>query len=193
VLAPLARPHELIIAHSSPLSAELLHQELANEVPRDVRLATVLMLIDVTPGDTVFEAPRRLLGLEAIETLLEAGFAVVCRSQSGEAIDRDLETALLAIELGADALLTHTDVDAVYADWGTPQERAIRRATPTALAAKEFAERSMAPKVRAACSFVQQTGGTAAIGSLDDVAALLRHEAGTVVSLDGRGLEVVHG
>jgi len=193
VLAPLARPHELIVAHGSPLRSELLHQELAKEVPRDVRLATLLALIDVTPGDTIFEAPRRLLGLEAIETLLEAGFVVVCRLGGAGAIDRDLEAALLAIELSADALLSLTDVDAVYADWRTPQQRAIRRATPTALAAREFPEQSMAPKVRAACAFVQQTGGTAAIGSLADAEALLLHEAGTVVSLDGRGLEVVHG
>ena len=75
----------------------------------------------------------------------------------------------------------------MYADWGTPQERPIRRATPTALAAREFAGGSMAPKVRAACSFVEQTGGMAAIGSIADAGALLRREAGTIVSLDGRG------
>jgi carbamate kinase len=31
------------------------------------------------------------------------------------------------------ALATATDVDAVYADWGTPEQRAMRRATPEAL------------------------------------------------------------
>ena len=59
-----------------------------------------------------------------------------------------------------------TDVDAVYADWGTPEQRAIRRATPEALAETEFAAGSMGPKVRAACPFVEQTGGLAAIGSI---------------------------
>ena len=50
----------------------------------------------------------------------------------------------------------------------------------------------MGPKVRAACSFVEQTGGIAAIGSITDAEALLRREAGTIVSLDARGLEVVY-
>ena len=83
-------------------------------------------------------------------------------------------------------------MDAVYTDWGTPKQRAIRRATPRALASSEFAEGSMGPKVRAACSFVEKTGGIAAIGSINQVEALLRKETGTVVSLDARGLELVH-
>ena len=40
----------------------------------------------------------------------------------------------------------------------------------------------MGPKVRAACLFVEQTGGLAVIGSIADTAALLRGEAGTTVS-----------
>ena len=42
-------------------------------------------------------------------------------------------------------------------------------------------------KVRAACSFVEQTGGLAAIGSINDTPALLRGEAGTVVTRDAPG------
>ena len=52
-----------------------------------------------------------------------------------------------------------TDVDTVYADWGTPEQRAIRRATPEALAGTEFAAGSMGPRVRGAYSFVEETGG----------------------------------
>ena len=40
----------------------------------------------------------------------------------------------------------------------------------------------MGPKVRAACPFVEQTGGLAVIGSIEDTRALLRGEAGTTVS-----------
>ena len=46
------------------------------------------------------------------------------------------------------------------------------------------------PTGRAACTFVSQTGGFAAIGSIDDTGALLRGEAGTVVALDAAGLEL---
>ena len=48
----------------------------------------------------------------------------------------------------------------------------------------------MGPKVRAACSFVEETGGLAAIGSIVDTPALLRGEAGTVVTSDAAGLEL---
>ena len=40
----------------------------------------------------------------------------------------------------------------------------------------------MGPKVRAACTFVEKTGGTAAIGSITEIEAVLRGEAGTTVT-----------
>ena len=39
-------------------------------------------------------------------------------------------TELLARELGADLYVMLTDADAVYEGWGTPSQRAIRRASP---------------------------------------------------------------
>jgi carbamate kinase len=48
----------------------------------------------------------------------------------------------------------------------------------------------MGPKVRAACSFVEETGGLAAIGSIADTPALLRGEAGTIVTREADGLEL---
>ena len=46
----------------------------------------------------------------------------------------------------------------------------------------------MGPKVRAACMFVEQTGGIAAIGSIADTEALLRGDAGTTVALEPAGV-----
>jgi carbamate kinase len=154
--------------------------------------------------------PQRIFGIEPVEWLLEHGAVVICAGGGGipvmyadapapagrqlvgveAVIDKDLASALLARDLHADALLIVTDVDAVYADWGTPEQRAIRRATPEALSDTEFAAGSMGPKVRAACSFVEETGGLAAIGSISDTAALLRGDAGTTVTLEAAGLEV---
>ena len=105
-------------------------------------------------------------------------------------VDKDLASALLGEDLRAGALVIVTDVDAVYSGWGTPEQRAIRRASPAALAETEFAEGSMGPKVRAACAFVERTGGTAAIGSIGQTAALLRGEAGTLVTPEAAGLEL---
>jgi carbamate kinase len=154
--------------------------------------------------------PKRIFGVEPVEWLLERDAVVICAGGGGipvmytdepvpagrqlvgveAVIDKDLASALLAKDLRADALAIVTDVDAVYADWGTAKQRAIRRATPEALVATEFAAGSMGPKVRAACSFVEETGGLAAIGSIEDTPALLRSEAGTIVTRDADGLEL---
>jgi carbamate kinase len=154
--------------------------------------------------------PKQIFGVEPIEWLLGQGAIVVCAGGGGipvmytdeevpagrrlvgveAVIDKDLASALLAKDLHADALLIVTDVDAVYDKWGTPQQRAIRRATPDALLQSEFAAGSMGPKVRAACSFVQETGGIAAIGSIADTPALLGGEAGTLVTPDADGIEL---
>jgi carbamate kinase len=154
--------------------------------------------------------PQRIFGLESLEVLLGAGCVVVCAGGGGipvmytdedvpagkrlvgveAVIDKDLASALLAKELGADALAIVTDVDAVYDEWGKPEQRAIRRATPEALGDAEFAAGSMGPKVKAACSFVEETGGFAVIGSIADTPALLRGEAGTVVTREAEGIEL---
>jgi carbamate kinase len=148
-------------------------------------------------------APKRIFGIHVIKSLLDQGVIVICaggggiptayteetatpgrRLQGVEAvIDKDMASALLAIEIGADALLIVTDVDAVYSGWGTPEQTAIRMATPDELDAAGFAAGSMGPKVRAACWFAEKTGGFAVIGSIDDTQALLRGEAGTRVAL----------
>ncbi len=154
--------------------------------------------------------PRRIFGVPPIEWMLQNDCVVICAGGGGipvmyadeavpagrrlvgveAVIDKDLASALLASDLGADVLAIVTDVDAVYTGWGTPQQQAIRRASPEALMTTEFAAGSMGPKVRAACRFVEQTGGLAAIGAIADTAALVRGEAGTVVAPDAAGLEL---
>ena len=96
-------------------------------------------------------------------------------------IDKDLSSALLAREAGAGALLLLTDADAVYDDWGTPRQRAIRSIAPAGLRQRELPAGSMGPKARAAWEFVEATGGIAAIGRLADAGRLITGEAGTRV------------
>jgi carbamate kinase len=74
-----------------------------------------------------------------------------------------------------------TDVDAVYLDYGTPQQTALRSASAAELLGQGFAAGSMGPKVQAACRFVQATGGRAAIGALADAAAIIANQAGTLI------------
>ncbi|MDX1384718.1 MAG: carbamate kinase, partial [Thermoanaerobaculia bacterium] len=88
-------------------------------------------------------------------------------------------TSLLARELGADLLLLLTDVDGVYRDWGRPGATRIPTASVPELRSLHLEEGSMAPKVEAACRFVEATGGRAVIGALGDAAGLARGEGGT--------------
>ena len=140
--------------------------------------------------------PREVVQLGAIRRLVDGGFLVVCvggggvpviATEAGEqgieaVIDKDLASALLAEGLGAEMLVLATDVDAVYADWGGANQRAIGATTAAELRAGEYAAGSMGPKVEAVCRFVEATGNRAAIGRLEDIAGLIDGSAGTQVA-----------
>jgi carbamate kinase len=87
-------------------------------------------------------------------------------------------------------LLLMTDVDAVYLDFGTPQARRIKRVGASSLTSDQFASGSMRPKVEAAKTFVAATGHTAAIGRLEDAAAIIRGNAGTRIEAGGAEIEI---
>ncbi|GDR96575.1 carbonate kinase [Escherichia coli] len=76
-----------------------------------------------------------------------------------------------------------TDADAVYENWGTPQQRAIRHATPDELAPFAKADGSMGPKVTAVSGYVRSRGKPAWIGALSRIEDTLAGEAGTCISL----------
>jgi carbamate kinase len=100
-------------------------------------------------------------------------------------IDKDLCSGLLAQQLEADCLVIATDVAAIFVDWGLPQQRALRKITPQALARHAFPAGSMGPKVEAACAFVLATGRRAVVGSLEHIEDMLAGRAGTEVCTDG--------
>ncbi|MDJ0780195.1 MAG: carbamate kinase [Gammaproteobacteria bacterium] len=143
--------------------------------------------------------PLRILELGVIELLVENGVTVICAGGGGipvvgrndgqlfgieAVIDKDAASALLARELGAQALLMLTDVNAVYRHWGQSNAAAIRRSSIREIQRYEFAAGSMAPKVEAACEFAERTGGIAGIGRLQDAEAILAGEAGTLITAD---------
>jgi carbamate kinase len=147
--------------------------------------------------------PTEIVELPAISHLSGAGFTVICaggggvpvhRTSSGKlegiegVVDKDLASALLARNLGADYLLMLTDVPAVFDGWGSTNARRIRSVHPDALAAFDFPAESMGPKVEAARRFALHTGGAAYIGALGDAAAILNGDAGTRVSIDFEGI-----
>jgi carbamate kinase len=78
--------------------------------------------------------PRHILQIDVIRQLADAGVIVICAGGGGiptvrdatgrlngveAVIDKDRAGGMLAAELGADAFLMLTDVDAVYAGWGS--------------------------------------------------------------------------
>ena len=142
--------------------------------------------------------PKRIFEIRPIRWLLEKEVVVICAGGGGvptmydpdkdrvlvgveAVIDKDLAGELLAREVDADLFVMATDVDGVYADWGTPKQRRLERVTPDELGASEFAAGSMGPKVKAAARFVEATGKRAAIGSLEQIEAIVNGDAGTQV------------
>ncbi|HEY4305875.1 MAG TPA: carbamate kinase [Gemmatimonadaceae bacterium] len=145
-------------------------------------------------------APLAIRELPVVKTLVEAGMLVIACGGGGApvyehptlgwegldaVVDKDLAAAVLARDLGAELLLILTDVDAVYADWGTPEQRPLSRLTADEAvemdAAKAFGEGSMAPKIRAAVDFVRRTKGRAIITSLEHGQQAVHGEAGTTI------------
>ena len=151
--------------------------------------------------------PKRIFEIRPIKWLLEHNAVVIAAGGGGVptmytradgngralvgvecVIDKDYASALLARDLDADLYVMLTDADAVYADWGTPSQRKIRRAHPDALADMDFAAGSMGPKVAAARRFVEVTGRNAAIGALDDLSGIIAGTSGTTVSASVTGV-----
>ena len=91
-------------------------------------------------------------------------------------------------DLAADLLVIATDTDAVYVDWGTPEQKAVAAAHPDDLEALPFAAGSMGPKVEAAADFARGSGTAAVIGALSELPALLAGTAGTRVTTAATGV-----
>jgi carbamate kinase len=142
--------------------------------------------------------PRRIFEIRPIRWLLDQGVVVICAGGGGvptmfspdagtlvgveAVIDKDLASELLAREVAADLLILATDVDGVYADWGTPDQRRLGQVTPAQLREEQFPAGSMGPKVDAAARFVEATGKRAAVGSLADIEQIVAGTAGTQIN-----------
>lgn len=100
-------------------------------------------------------------------------------------IDKDRTSALLASELGIDWLVILTQVDHVFLDFNTPQQRPIHEATVTEMEAwlneVNFTEGSMKPKVEAAVQFLKNGGKKAIIAHLNQLHTALEGNSGTHV------------
>jgi carbamate kinase len=146
--------------------------------------------------------PVEIVELEAVRDLVESGVLVVCSGGGGvpvvrargalagtdAVIDKDLAAALLARELGAEALLILTDVPRAYLGYGTPEQTALDRVTASQMRAYaaegHFKAGSMGPKVEACLRFAEG-GGEAVIASLTEVEEAMAGRAGTHIVGEG--------
>jgi carbamate kinase len=133
--------------------------------------------------------PVRINNIKIVQELAKAGHIVVTVGGGGipvieesdyvkgveAVIDKDLASALCAVEIGADEFYILTDVPKVYINFRKENEQALD--TITVAEAKKlleeghFAEGSMAPKIRAAIMFVENGGKECIIteaGQLDN-------------------------
>ncbi|MBQ9546828.1 MAG: carbamate kinase [Bacteroidales bacterium] len=133
--------------------------------------------------------PKRINNIKIIKHLVKGGNVVVTVGGGGipvieendyvrgveAVIDKDLASALCAIQIEAEEFYILTDVPKVYINFRKPDEKALDVITVEEakryLAEGQFTEGSMAPKVRAGIMFIENGGKTCVIteaGQLDN-------------------------
>ena len=152
--------------------------------------------------------PRRILDVDVIRRLVEAGAVVIAAGGGGipvyqdvggyfrgveAVIDKDYTTALLAQELDADLVIILTQVAQVAENFGRPNQRWLDRVgvarAKEMLAQHQFAPGSMGPKIRAAVAFVEKTGKEVLITDAEHLKDALARASGTFIVADGPGKE----
>ncbi|HKZ30425.1 MAG TPA: carbamate kinase [Acidimicrobiia bacterium] len=143
--------------------------------------------------------PIRIVEIEAIRTLMDAGVIVIAVGGGGipvvadengdltglaAVIDKDLASALLANEINADLLLISTAIEKVALRFGTPEQEWVDRMTLAEVKqhlaeGTHFKEGSMAPKMRAVVQFLEGGGRRALITNPENIAKAMAGDTGT--------------
>ena len=144
--------------------------------------------------------PRVVVERDLIASLMATGTLVintggggvpVVRQPDGQlvgvegVVDKDLASAVLALQLGAPELFILTGVEQVMLGYGTPEQRPLSVVTSTEarayLAQGHFPAGSMGPKIEAACRFVEGGGHRALITDIFTLSEALDGLTGTWV------------
>lgn len=154
---------------------------------------------EVSPGKYRRVAPSpdpvSILEAGAVKELVNNGYIVIACGGGGVpvtgdmsfvdvVIDKDLASERLATGIGASLFVSLTDVEGAYTDF-RGRKRLLNKANVDEmkglLAAGEFEQGSMEPKVRAAVRFAENTGNKAVIASLRKITQAASLRSGTVI------------
>jgi len=147
--------------------------------------------------------PITIIEKREIQKLIDMDFIVICCGGGGipvvregrafngvdAVIDKDLASACLGKEVGADIFIMATDVEGAMLNFGTRQQQVLRTVTIEEMAGiikqGHFSTGSMLPKVQAALEFVRHGGKRAVITSIHSIEAAINGKAGTeIISKD---------
>jgi carbamate kinase len=146
----------------------------------------------------------RIVELDAIKALVEAGFVVIAAGGGGipvvadkrgvlrgveAVVDKDLASSLLARQLSAELFLITTAVEKVALGFGTPDEEwvdhmKLSEARAYLADGRHFARGSMAPKIQAVVEYLEGGGVQALITDPANLERALRGETGTLITPD---------
>lgn len=145
--------------------------------------------------------PKGVVEKDIIKHLVDTGVVVIAAGGGGipvyidhrrhegwlegvdAVIDKDLASAVLGLEIGAEKLIIITGVEKVALKFGTPQQIDLDRLTVSEakkyMAQGEFPKGSMGPKIQAAINFIEGGGKEVIITSIEKTAQALKGNAGT--------------
>ncbi len=143
--------------------------------------------------------PKKILELEAVKLLLEAGVTVITVGGGGipvvdrgngeyegtaAVIDKDFASSLLAQEIGAELFLIATAVEKVAINFGKPEQQwldklTLAEAKQYLAEGRHFAKGSMAPKIQAIVWFLENGGKQALITNPENIGRALQGKTGT--------------
>lgn len=145
--------------------------------------------------------PIGIVGKKVIRLLLENNIVVIAAGGGGipvyidqnngwyegidAVIDKDLSSAVLARDVGAEELLIVTAVEKVALNWGKPNQRNLDRISLSEakkyMSEGHFPSGSMGPKIQAAINFLEEGGEKVSITSIKETVQAVEGGVGTVI------------
>ncbi len=142
--------------------------------------------------------PKRILEQEVIRQMLNMGILVIALGGGGipvvaqkdgllrgveAVIDKDRASAILATALNVDLFLISTDVDRVYLNYKSPNQRGLCRATAAEMRRYvgdgHFPNGSMGPKIESSLRYLAEGGREVIITSCEKLLEAVTGNAGT--------------